>query len=231
MQVTSFGVTAELGFLIFTYPDILTVKVRPADTGLTITSSDTPLVGDIHDIVVTTWGVPASHEHDLERQQVCHEVFGQERACRSWLGGPVSANVPIKPFLSNPTSCGLFTATMEAESWEEPGAGCPGGCRRKPSIMKSARSQNANVCRSNRRSKCSRAPAPLNRRAGSKCRSGTANLGTAIDAVDLEPEGHDGHAAGRDDRQPRSGGGPRRVHPRTVRLRNQRLAAGGRLPP
>ncbi len=127
MQVTSFGVTAELGFLIFTYPDILTVKVRPADTGLTIASSDTPLVGDVHDIVVTTWGVPASHEHDLERQQVCHEVFGQERECRSELGGPVSANVPIKPFLSNPTSCGLFTATMEAESWEEPGSGLPGG--------------------------------------------------------------------------------------------------------
>ncbi len=120
MQVTSFGVTAELGFLIATDPDILTVRVRPDDTGLTVTSSDTPSVGDIHDIVVTIWGVPASHEHDLERQQVCIEVFGREkRECTSWLGGPVSANVPIKPFLSNPTSCGYSTATMSADSWEE----------------------------------------------------------------------------------------------------------------
>jgi hypothetical protein len=127
MQVTSFGVTAELGFLIATNPQILNVKVRPDDTGLTITSSDTPLSGDIHDIVVTTWGVPAAHEHDLERQQVCLENVGREFGCTSFLGGPVSANVPIKPFLSNPTSCGSFEAKMEAESWEEPGSGLPGG--------------------------------------------------------------------------------------------------------
>ena len=30
--------------------------------------------------------------------------------------------MPAKPFLSNPTSCGPFTATMSANSWEEPEA-------------------------------------------------------------------------------------------------------------
>ena len=42
---------------------------------------------------------------------VCHDEFG----------GPQAANIPVKPFLSNPTSCGAFTASMEADSWEEPG--------------------------------------------------------------------------------------------------------------
>ncbi len=119
MQVTSFGVTAQLGFLVFTNPNILTVRVRPGDTGLTVTSIDTPPVGEIRDISVTIWGVPAAEEHDLERQQACHQI-GTEKTCANLSGGPVAANVPVKPFLSNPTSCGSFTASMKADSWEEP---------------------------------------------------------------------------------------------------------------
>jgi hypothetical protein len=74
----------------------------------------------VHAISVTNWGVPAAHEHDVERQQVCEETeTGTERVCSNDLGGPVAANVPAKPFLSNPTSCGLFMASMKADSWEE----------------------------------------------------------------------------------------------------------------
>ena len=115
METTSFGVVAALGFRFVTLADVMPVSVRPGDSGLTITSPDIESVGEVHDISVTVWGVPASHEHDLERQLVC-----AEGSCYNELGGPLPVNIAVKPFLSNPTSCGSFKATMRADSWEEP---------------------------------------------------------------------------------------------------------------
>jgi hypothetical protein len=114
--VTSFGVTAELGFKAFAVPQILLVKVRPGNLGLTVTAPSIESLGEVRDVSVTVWGLPAASEHDVERQQVCSGTGG----CHNEYGGPQPANASVKPFLSNPTSCGPFTATMSADSWEEP---------------------------------------------------------------------------------------------------------------
>jgi hypothetical protein len=118
MEVTSFGVTAELGFKTAILTQLLVVRVRPGDSGLTITAPDFPKFSEPHDITVTVWGLPASHEHDAQRGEVCDRLSVPE--CTEELGGPQEAHVPVEPFLSNPTSCGPLTATMEADSWEEP---------------------------------------------------------------------------------------------------------------
>jgi hypothetical protein len=142
METTSFGVTAQLGFRVYKVNELLTVTVRPGDSGLTVTAPDIEGTAEVRDVSVTVWGNPASHEHDLERQQLCYETTHAPKhlECHNEYGGPRSAGVTAKPFLSNPTSCGPFTATMKADSWEEPGiwseasaeAGPIGECERVP---------------------------------------------------------------------------------------------------
>ncbi len=128
MEVTSFGVTAQLGFKIYTSAQILTVNIRPGDSGLTVTDPEIENLGEPHNISVTIWGVPASHEHDLERQQTCHSPFDKGvPACQNQLGGPEAANIPPRPYLSNPTGCEPHIATMDADSWEHPGTVLPDG--------------------------------------------------------------------------------------------------------
>jgi hypothetical protein len=118
MQVTSFGVAAELGFKTAILTQVLPVVVRPADSGLTGTSPNVKELAEPHNVVVTLWGVPAAHEHDPERGQVCEEFTGpNEVECQ---GGGEEAKIPAEPFLANPTSCGMFGESMEAVSWEEP---------------------------------------------------------------------------------------------------------------
>ena len=116
MQVTSYGVTAELGFNVLgTLIQVLPVSVRPGDSGLTVTSPSIERFGEVRDIKVTTWGLPASPIHDPQRGLECYS--GSTPACS---GGGESANIPVKPFLSNPTSCERQTASIEADSWEHP---------------------------------------------------------------------------------------------------------------
>ena len=176
MQVTSFGVAAQLGFIIATNPYVITVQVRPGDTGLTTTSPDIETNIELSSISITIWGVPAAAEHDTERVQVCKgttelvcEFSETPQQTREDLEehvaikyGPVSANVPVKPFLSNPTSCGAFTAAISAIR----GRNREGSLQRAP---KSARSPNANACRLTPRSKCSPLRLPRNRPPGWKC--------------------------------------------------------------
>ncbi len=114
MEVSSYGVAAELGFKTVAFTSLLRIVVRPGDTGLTVTTPNITRYAEPHGITVTTWGVPAAHEHDNERGAVCNDV-----EC-SLEFGPQEAHIPPKPFLSNPTSCGPFTASIEAYSWEDP---------------------------------------------------------------------------------------------------------------
>jgi hypothetical protein len=116
MEVTSFGVTAELGFNVEgLLIEELPVSVRPGDSGITVTSPNIERIGEARDIKVTTWGLPASHIHDPQRGLECYSA--DHPACA---GGEESAGIPVKPFLSNPTSCEPHIATMEADSWETP---------------------------------------------------------------------------------------------------------------
>jgi hypothetical protein len=118
MEATSFGVTAELGFRSQVFTQTLDVSVRPGDDGLTVTTPDIPK-DEIHNVSVTVWGVPAAHEHDAQRGEVCGAELEVPPLCHNELGGPQEAGITPKPFLANPTSCGPFTASVEADSWED----------------------------------------------------------------------------------------------------------------
>ena len=122
MEVTSFGVTAELGFKTVNFSQNLIVSVRPNDDGLTVTTPGIIKVSEPHDVSVTVWGIPAAHEHDSERGEVClpAEFPEAKEGCVNEYGSVKEANYPVNPFLANPTSCGPHIATMEAYSWEEP---------------------------------------------------------------------------------------------------------------
>jgi hypothetical protein len=117
MEVTSFGITAELGFniggnIIQTMP----VTVRPGDSGITVTTPNIEKVTEPRNISVTTWGLPASPVHDAQRRLECYSGFPEECA-----RGREPANIPVEPYLSNPTSCEPHVASIEADSWEESG--------------------------------------------------------------------------------------------------------------
>ena len=119
MEVTSFGVAAQLGFKSAVVIQTLQVRVRPGDTGITIETPNIPKL-EVRNISATVWGVPAAHEHDAQRGETCGAEFEVPANCHNEFGGPTSAGVRAKPFLANPTSCGPFEASMEADSWEDP---------------------------------------------------------------------------------------------------------------
>lgn len=119
VEVTSNGVTAELGFNAIVVTQILPVTVRPGDSGLTVTSPDIINVAEPHDISVTIWGVPGSHEHDAERGRQC--FASPTETVATCYGGGEEVNEAPKPFLSTPTSCGANVARIRSDSWEEPG--------------------------------------------------------------------------------------------------------------
>lgn len=141
MEVTTPGVAAELGFNAFILSEVLPVRVRPGDTGLTVTAPDIENVGEAHAVSVTIWGVPGAHEHDAERGMSCipEPLTALVATCK---GGGKSVSTPARPFLSMPTACpGVpLEATLEADSWEEPSVwskasttlGPVTGCERVP---------------------------------------------------------------------------------------------------
>ncbi len=120
MEVTSSGVAAILGFRAAVFTSLLVVRVRPNDEGLTVTTPNIPKASEPRNIKVTVWGIPAAAEHNSERGEACGTYGEEPPVCRNEFTTPQSANIQVKPFLSNPTSCGTFTASMEADSWEEP---------------------------------------------------------------------------------------------------------------
>ena len=118
MQVTSYGIAAQLGFNVSgVLTQMLTVSLRPGDSGLTVTAPDIINEYEVHEISVTIWGVPASPEHNAERGFTCSTYGGSNCG-----GGGEEANIPPKPFLSMPTSCTgePLQATLKADSWEHP---------------------------------------------------------------------------------------------------------------
>lgn len=222
MEVTSFGTTAELGYKTVIFTGLLQIGVRPRDVGLTSSTFNIPKLGEVHKVSVTIWGIPAASEHDALRGAICGGFGEVPPVCRNEYGAPQPANIQVKPFLANPTSCGMFEAKMEADSWEEPfdwtkatdAVGPIGECERvpfEPSIEAQPSTRSAESHRSRSRARRS------------------ADVGKPVHDRYVVSEEREGHAPRRDDREPGVGGGPGRVHPRTVRCGNERLAAGGRL--
>jgi hypothetical protein len=121
MEVTSFGVTAELGYKNVLFTGLVQVRVRAEDLGLTATTIDIPPIAELHKVVFTVWGVPAASEHDAMRGARCGYKGEFPPICRNEFGSPQPAGIVAKAFLSNPTSCEeKFQASMFADSYEEP---------------------------------------------------------------------------------------------------------------
>jgi hypothetical protein len=115
MEVTSPGIAAMFGFnfngiIVQNLPII----VRPGDSGLTVTSEAIQGIGEVSEVSVTVWGVPAATSHDAERGLHC-----DNGVC---LDGNESVSIPPKPFLSNPTSCATepLIATLRTNDWQDP---------------------------------------------------------------------------------------------------------------
>ncbi len=120
MELTTFGLAAQFGFKILTNTVQIDITVRPGDTGITATSPNIEKVSEPHGIVLTFWGLPASKIHDAERGLECIRPTPGPEFPECFNGGE-QINTPVRPFLSNPTSCGPMHASIEAESWEEAG--------------------------------------------------------------------------------------------------------------
>jgi hypothetical protein len=89
---------------------------------LTVTSNGIPAV-QLYRAEVTFWGVPADPSHDAMRGLICGRIEPSHPfKCNVGTGGLSSGVEPV-PFLTVSTDCqaGAETATLRADSWDEPG--------------------------------------------------------------------------------------------------------------
>lgn len=77
---------------------------------------------EVTEVEATLWGVPADRSHDAMRGMLC-ETPGGPNGALDCTGGDIPSGVPPIPFVTLPTSCasGSQTATLLADSWQEPG--------------------------------------------------------------------------------------------------------------
>jgi hypothetical protein len=90
--------------------------------GFTVVSNEIPQAFSLRRFELTFWGVPADPSHDAMRGRFC--AINGDHGIYECDDGGESAGVAPVPFLSMPTDCaaGPETATMRADSWEEPGS-------------------------------------------------------------------------------------------------------------
>jgi hypothetical protein len=91
--------------------------------GLVVASNEIPLAASgLFKFELTFWGVPADTSHDAMRGRFCQRSFPTLPLQCS--GGGESAGIAPAPFLSMGTDCaaGPETATLRADSWQEPGS-------------------------------------------------------------------------------------------------------------
>jgi hypothetical protein len=110
------GVLARIGF-VFLVPIIVDIKLRTSgDYGLTATVSNASTAVNIYGSTVTLWGVPADSSHDALRFRPGQFSPGEAD------GSPLPANLPLTPFFTNPTRCGVdLTTGLQVDSWADPG--------------------------------------------------------------------------------------------------------------
>ncbi len=126
------GVAAEFGFLAAEVePVLVDARVRTGgDYGITAGSSNVTEAVVVNSVKVTVWGVPAEASHDPLRGK-CLGLGLSSRAEEENEGKPhdeeesrgvCPAGIPVQPFLTNPTSCGVSrTAALSVDSWNAPG--------------------------------------------------------------------------------------------------------------
>jgi hypothetical protein len=144
-------IVARFGFMAGLYPAIINVRVRSeGDYGVSATVEGAAGLVGLRGATTTIWGVPASPVHDTQR------ITPEEGTNNEGPpGGKRSAGIPPKPFLSNPTRCGVpLNITVSADSYQEPGVfssksasfGPLGGCGKldfKPSFSVSPSTHEA----------------------------------------------------------------------------------------
>lgn len=121
------GVAASFGFDIVTGPAFLDATVRGnGDYGITVRARNTIQAVRLLGAKVTLWGTPADPSHDplrcLSMSQAPIEIIPPTcTGAPGTPGGPNSAGIPQRAFLTNPTACtppgvGLETR-IHVESW------------------------------------------------------------------------------------------------------------------
>jgi hypothetical protein len=119
------------------------IGVRSAgDYGVTATVSDISQLAAPLASTVTLWGVPADPSHDPYRGSEREELIpGQEPGCLDERngtsdGGSCPSDAPLRPFLTNPSSCSgsPLTSTLNVDSWEEPGSPPPPVTATQPAL-------------------------------------------------------------------------------------------------
>ncbi len=116
------GVPSEFAYNVLgVAPIFLNASVRTGgDYGITITVRNIPDVLYIDSAEVVVWGVPAEASHNPYRGRCLEET--SDRTNEPVSEGECPVDVPVRPFLTNPTSCGVpRTATLSVDSWQEPG--------------------------------------------------------------------------------------------------------------
>jgi hypothetical protein len=123
------GVPAEFGFNLAGLGIVVHIvgRVRTGgDYGLSAEVANVDQRAVLYGTTLTLWGSPSSVSHDKQRGECLHQ---NERAAER--GEPetfICLSSPVtEPFLTLPGSCPgtPLTATMRAESWQEPGIWTP----------------------------------------------------------------------------------------------------------
>lgn len=88
--------------------------------GFLVAGNGIPILG-ITRVEMIFWGVPADPSHDQMRGLTCKSNAGEMLRCED---GGEKAGVAPAPFLTMPADCsaGPETATLHADSWEQPGS-------------------------------------------------------------------------------------------------------------
>jgi hypothetical protein len=108
-------IVARLGFIAVGWPAFINVRVDPTDYSLISTLEGAPTKSGLVEASTTIWGVPASHDHDLERITPLEAQSGESPA------GGREVHTPLAPFLSNPTDCTTQReVTITAYSYQLP---------------------------------------------------------------------------------------------------------------
>ena len=99
------------------------VRTAQGEYSFTVTSNEIPEVG-LWRAELTFWGVPADPSHDPQRGQLCDFIDSTQITNTVCKDGGKPAEVAPVPFLTLPSDCaaGPETATLRADSWEQPGS-------------------------------------------------------------------------------------------------------------
>jgi hypothetical protein len=115
------SMVARFGFIATVFDEYINIKVRTgSDYGVTATVEDSSGQAAVVSATTTLWGSPSDPSHDELRLTPFEAEIGCENACLTPSGGR-SSGVPVRPFMTNPTSCSSQLVTATATNYEQPG--------------------------------------------------------------------------------------------------------------